>query len=199
LDNFEVVAVGVFDDPPDLESDLLDVLKPHDLTVSFRILMPYKAPPAQGAVVDVLVNSDMLAVPGGDVSRYAARFSEGQRLATEIDSITAQLLVLDQRRETGDLTVAEYENESTKLNGARDRLITQSGAIPTRMWVQSHGDNFYTLGGAIRPGVKYLVGLKSSPGDPQTYLLDELPTSTRDIYWGEMAEDIVAALNDLVP
>ena len=57
LDNFDLVAVGMFDSPPDEGNDLNDVLKPHDLTIAFRILMLYKGPSAQDGVVHVKLNS----------------------------------------------------------------------------------------------------------------------------------------------
>lgn len=199
LDNFDLVAVGMFDSAPDREWNQIDILKPHELTVAFRILTLYKGSPAQDEVVAVKVNSDMLVLPGGDASRYAARWSESQRLVTEIDSITARLSSLDQRREAGNLPLSEYENERARLSNSRERLLAQRLAIPARRVLQSHGDNFYTLEGAIRPGVHYLVGISRSSDDPQTYLLTELPIATRNIYWGQMAEDIAAALNGLPP
>jgi hypothetical protein len=209
LENFDLVAVGEFSDIPDLKSDsasaevdrldarFAELLMPHEVVVTFNIRGLYKGA-SRGSTIKVELVSDMLLFPGEDVSRYSRRFRHWQELAAEKSAMAERLSELDESYQDGEMTLDEYERTRARLLSPDAERLAVDVNIPTRMVFITHGETFYDLGGAVGPGESYLVGLNWTPHDLQAYTLDERPHNGRSIFWGEMADDVIAALNEFV-
>jgi hypothetical protein len=209
LDHFDVVAHGTFSDIPGVESsavpkqverldaDAAELLIPKDVAITFNIRRLYKGAPPSGSTIKVELTSDMLLFPGSDVSRYARRLEFWLEIAAEREATAEQLARLDQSYQDGEISPDEYQREGKRLSEVDPERLAISVRVPTRMVFVSHGETFYDRGGAIQPGESYLVGLTWTPHDIRTYSLEETPQNGRNIFWGQMADDLIAALDDL--
>jgi hypothetical protein len=197
LNDFDLVAVGQFSNLPDSDSDSANPLVARDVSVTFEILSLFKGAPQGGSAIKVELISDMLRFPGEDVSRYAKRSQVRHGLTARRTALTEQLATLDRTYLTGDITLEEYEREKERLAAVDAERISVSVALPTRTVGLTHGKTFYDFGGVIRSSETYVVGLKWTAHDIRAYTLEEVPRSGRNIFWGEMADDVIEALKEL--
>ena len=192
LKNYELVADGEFYALPDASSDELSALNPENVLVRFRILDLYRG--SAPNFVEIELINDMLIFPGGDVSRHTKRQQVRDAQFSELQAIREQLAVLERAFEAGEIALLEYENETARLAVLEEQLVRERLATSRRQFLVVHGKTFYDRGGAIRPNQRYLIGVNRIPHRAHVYRLDE---DTINIFWGEMRDDLVAALNDL--
>ena len=192
LEDYELVADGEFFALPNASRDDLSALNPENVLVRFRILDLY-----QGSVpdfVEIELINDMLIFPGEDVSRFTKRQEVLDAQIAERQVIRERLAILERAFEAGEIALLEYENETARLAVLDEQQIKESLATSTRQIGLVHGRTFHDRGGAIRPNERYLIGVNRILDRTHVYRLEE---HTTHIFWGEMRDDLICALNDL--
>ena len=195
LEYYELVAVGEFDSFPEGSPDDFSLLNPRDVLVEFRILKRYQGMSADSIQVELI--SDMLVFPGEDLSRYAKRQQVRWGQIKEAEAIRRQLETLERSLEAGEIALQEYEEETTKISVLQEQLTRDSLATSTRLIGLVHSETSYDLGGAIRPDETYLIGVNKTLDRNHVYMLEEVPRSVKNIFWGETRDDLIAALDAL--
>jgi hypothetical protein len=189
---YEFVGTGrfVIDD----ELNARDVMQPRNVVVEFRIDDVYKG--AEGLTsIKVDLNSDMLAVPNERVSGYEKRTAAWRRLDNEGERNRIARAKLDQKVKEGQLTQGEYEKQRSTLEMAEQQRVEETLRISSRTYGLIHGKSFYDLGGSIQPGETYVLAASRARDRVDVYVLEE--NVNANLYWGELGEDVTAALNQL--
>jgi len=188
LDRFEMVADGEFYAFPKSTTEELRALKEEDVTVKFRIHTLYKGRP--GESIDVRMRIAMLNYPGTDISRHVRK--------KEIIAKQDEDLKLERQRskelyssyKAGEIEESEFWDEYGQVMGVMEERRAQDGLIgPAREYVVMDATTFFSLGGVIREGEKYLLGVNRIKPGASTYLLTEFESS--EVYWGELRQHIL--------
>ena len=195
LENYELVAVGEFDPLPGASPGDPSVFEPGNVVVGFRVLESYRGTASDS--IEIELNNGMLIFPGEDLSRYTKRQQVRRDQMAESEVIRQELATLERSLEAGEITLREYEDETTRISALEEQLVKDRLATSTRQVFVTHTETFYDLGGAIRLNESYLVGVSRTLDRFNVYALDEVPQSTTNIFWGETRDDVIAALDDL--
>ena len=188
LDKFELVADGEFYAFPESTAEELRALKEEDVTVKFRVNKLYKGGAQDSVYMQMRIA--MLNYPGENISRHARK--------KEIIAKQDEDLKLERQRyrdlyasyKAGEMEESDFWAELSKVVGRIEERKAEDGLIgPATEYVVIDGTTFFSLGGVIREGEKYLVGVNPIEPGASTYLLTEFESSA--IYWGEMREHIL--------
>ncbi len=196
LADYDLVALGVFEDFPQPEPDQFKSLAPGETKVRFKIEKLYKG--SAGDSIDVSLNRDMLIYPGESVSRYAKRQQMRQSQISAESTLDREFAQLEEALRTGATTRQQYDEKLARLKIAKNNLVRESLATSTRTVRPLHTTTFYDLAGAIRPDVEFLIGVTRSVEHVNVYALEEVPTKGANIFWGEVLEDVSRALDSTV-
>lgn len=192
LELYEFVGRGRFVIDDELKAR--DVMQPRSVVVEFRIDDVYKG--AEGLPsIKVELNSDMLAVPNERVSGYEKRRAAWQRLDNEGERNRVARGKLDENLKARRLTQDEYEKQRSALELAEQQRVKETLRISSRTYGLIHGKSFYDLGGSIQPGETYVLAANRARDRVDVYVLEE--NMNANLYWGELGEDVTAALNQL--
>lgn len=194
LESFDLVAMGRFVDLSLVDSDGKHALRSRTVTTPFRIQGLYSGVETEGSVVDVQLNSDMLAFPGEAISRYAKRQEVHAAFARRMAEAAEERSELDAALRAGAMSDERHRRETARLDVEDMELNEELRAFGTRGAFRSHGETFYDLGGSIREGEPYLIAVTNVAGEEGAYLLDDLPTTT-NLFWGEKLEDMLVELS----
>lgn len=194
LRDYDLVADGVFLIPVATPNELR-ALKPKDVVIRFRFRKRYKGEASES--VKIRLNSNMLEFPGEGISRHIKReqILDKQReylkpFQEELDSLQASL-------ETGAIDRAQYEAERDRLRQLiRDRKKKDGLAGGREFYIVFHGQTFFDRQGAIRADQRYLIGVNKVQDRSRTYKLDAVYSGST-IYWGEMRDNVLSALETL--
>ena len=168
--------------------------KRQKLLVEFKPNAVLKGAPVP-AVMHVQVNSDLLAVPGENISAGAKR----DHAWAEIDNRRAKnerdAKELEARRSQGQIADPEYSaarGEIEKESLARTKL---SSALSTSPGVTRavHGETIQDAGGMISRGVQYLITF-DAPRNIDGENVYVLPATTSSVIWGSRREQVLKSL-----
>ncbi len=194
LGDYELVADGEFYSFPAASPEELRALQPEDALLRFRIHRLYKGAAPESIEIEFV--NDMLVFPGEDVSRYAMRWQILK--AKDLEPFEKQLDALERSLEAGEIDRLAYELERERLYTQIQQRFDRDGLASTRMISVLHAQTFYDLGGAIRPNERYLIGADRTLDRIHVYRLEDFHhEKSQGIYWGEMREDVAAALDGL--
>jgi hypothetical protein len=192
LELYEFVGLGrfVIDD----ELNARDVMQPRKVVVVFRIDDVYKG--AEGLPsIKVELSSDMLAVPNERVSGYEKRRAAWRRLSNEGERNRTARAKLDQKLKEGQLSQDEYAKQRSALELTEQQRVNETLRVDSGSYALIDGRSFYDLGGSIQPGETYVLGANRARDRVDVYLLEA--NMNANLYWGELGEDVSAALNQL--
>ena len=195
LEYYEVVADGEFFAVADPSPEDVRSLKRQSVRVKFRVRELYKGTVTDP--VDVELVNDMLVLPGENVARYVKRRQILDQRRLDLKPVWKQKEDLEHSYRTGEMDRRTYEAERDRLSALVAQRIRRDGLADGHIRVGAiHGETFYDVGGAIRPGQKYLIGVNRKPDSKDVYVLEEDP-NMNNIYWGEMRDYVLPALGEL--
>lgn len=196
LGDYELVADGEFYSFPAASPEELRALQPEDALLRFRIHRLYKGAAPESIEIEFV--NDMLVFPGEDVSRYAMRRRILDERYKDLEPLREQRDALERSFEAGEIDRLAYEVERDRLLALSQRRRDKDGLASRRMVYVLHAQTFYDLGGAIRPNERYLIGVDRTLDRIHVYRLEDFHhEKSQGIYWGEMREDVAAALDGL--
>jgi hypothetical protein len=143
--------------------------------------------------IAVRLNSDMLDA-GDGVSQFQTRQELVNSALAEYKAVEEGLASLRTARDNGEITPEAFSAENARLTRARNEILGGGVISQNRVLPLHSTDDFYTLGGAIAAGEKYLLGLSPNSASPPPYELLEFPISGPNIFWGETREKMLEAL-----
>lgn len=145
-----------------------------------------------------LLNTDMLAYPGENVSRYKKREELVDSLRPRIIALYERKNSLEQLLENSAVSQEEFDTEIAKIEPELTELSAQitSEFMSVRQLAVIGGESFYDKGGAIKSGVQYLVFLREDASQPNIYILDE-DSEKSLVLWGREAENMLEDLERL--
>ena len=187
----ELVADGEFYALPESSPEELTALKRGHTRVRFRIHRLYKGVAADA--IDILLENDMLIIPGEEISRYESRRQILEEVVADLGPVLDQSDALLRSLEAGDVDRQTYTREKEELNAIISKRIGREGLVDWAVLRPTHGKTFYDHGGAIRPNERYLLGLNKISHENSAYGLGAYSSLSR-IYWGEMRDLIVPAI-----
>ena len=196
LGSYDFVVAGEFVGyPKDVAGDLTrngrkEVVVPFAVSRIFKTYLPLDT-------MQVQFDADMLRYPGEEISRYAKRREFRQQHAAWREQFAEQMAELREAQLNGFITAQEFRQREAELLTIHDAVVADAVEIPSRFVGVLHGETFYDLGGAIKPHEQYLLGLELSREDPSVFVLTEVPPN-RNIYWGQMREEIAGLLDRAV-
>ena len=189
LEMFEVVADGEFYAFPKSTAEELRALKEEDVTVKFRIRTLYKGGPEES--IDVRMRIAMLNYPGTDISRHVRKKEIIAKQDEDLKLEWQRSKELYSSYKAGEIAESEFWDEYGQVMGLIEERRSQDGLIgPASEYVVMDSATFFSLGGVIREGEKYLLGVNRIKPGASTYLLTEYESS--DIYWGELRQHILS-------
>lgn len=196
FNSYDLVALGRFEGIPDWITGEKEALTSQIVTVAFTVAQVFKGSVEPNTAVAVNVSSDMLIYPGEQVSRYAWRNNRQLERANAWLETLDEIASLERRFEAGALSAEQYEQERVRLERSQEDQLASSSGAPIRMHVTAHStQSFYSLGGAIAAGNTYLIGISKTSDVGETFVLVEEPSDGwRNIFWGQMADDVAEAL-----
>jgi hypothetical protein len=144
---------------------------------------------------EVLLNPEMLDYAGEGISQFQKRQSIIDSQLIEYNSIEQAIAALKSARDRGEITAEVFDSAAAKLNVAKTDIINAGLILQNRERPLHSAEDFYTLGGAIKAGERYLLGLSpnSSPSSSSSYELLEFPIKSRNIFWGETRTKMLEA------
>ena len=191
--NDDIVASGYFAQLR-LPGDPSDPYAPTDLVRRFEVLEMFHGPNVES--LDLIIDSDLLPVPGGDISVYQARRAYMDRRGT----LREQKADAEEMLRSGsatDETLSRYARWRGFLNRESSRQWQTRPDGLQRIILQFPQLDFYAAG-PVFGGVKYLVFLGARDDDGRYHF----PVSTRwGLYrgfWGEAAEQWEARLRTVL-
>lgn len=192
LANYDVVAVGRFSQFPDSSNPL----QPEQVIVTFEPVQVFKGQIAESVAVQVEMISDMLVFHGREQSRYVVRRQMFEESVAEREGLVQQAAALEQDYQAGEIALENYQHSRASLQEREERWLAESVVLLTARRVGPHGQSFYDAGGVISQDEEYLVALNTSAHDFNTFIVRDI--GQRSVFWGERAEDLVAALTRIV-
>ena len=191
LKKYEFVVSGKFVGfPEDVAGDLTRS-GPREVVIPFAVSRVYKSY-LWLDTIHVQLNADWLRYPGAEISRYSKRLEFRQQHAAWRAQFARQMAELQEAQQNGFITAQEFQEKETELLAIHDAVVAEAVNIPSRGVVVFHGETFHDLGGAIKPDEQYLLGLDWSREHPSLFVLSDF--SDRNIFWGQMRDDIAALL-----
>lgn len=197
--NTDLVAVGRFGPPVEVGDDLLSLLRNREIDMPFTVQIVYKGNVRPGSVVQIRLQSDMLAFPGERISRYEKRRQVIEAKREELHLAASEAAIIDEEHARGEITASERQLRLQEMDARyRDsglmREIEDLRGIDRAVNVL-HVETFYEREGAILPDTDYLVAVHAIDGNPYYYLLDD--RLSWGIMWGEIAADIGSEIESL--
>ncbi len=197
LEDYELVADGEFYSFPEASPEELRALEPEDMLIRFRIHRLYKGVAPES--IEIELTNDMLVFPGEDISRYAMRWRILEDRWKELAPIREQRDALERSIEAGEIDREAYEVERDRLLALSQQRRDRDGLTSGRGVFPIHAQTIYDLGGAIRPNERYLIGVDRTLDRIHVYRLEDFHRDKSEgIYWGEMRDDVVTALDELM-
>ena len=199
LDTYEVVVYGEFHEISDASPEELRRLESEKARVQFRIHELFKGEAAGS--IELELNSDMLSVPGQDMSRYAKRQDILEQYEAFLRPHLDRMDELKRSIAVGNTDHQIYQDELQRVIELEIRHASELGMFDfmSRRQVSSWlGDTFYERGGVIQPYRSYLIGVNKKSESEHVYLLGELPESPSRIYWGEESDLVLREMEEVV-
>ena len=194
FERYELIADGEFYALPKYSSDELVALRREDVQVGFRIDKIYKGKAHDS--ITIQFTNDMLIVPGEEVSRYTKRQRILANLRTELEPNREQRDALKRSYQSGEIDERAYREERDRLVSLAAHLCRKEGLdLPNSHLVVTGRRSFHDIGGAIRPGEKYLIAVNKASGSVDAYFLDEYSLKST-ILWGELRNTVLSVLSD---
>ena len=174
LEEYELVALGeltALSEPDD------NVLAPRLVISTFRIDELFKGPNGL-AEVSVELISDMLAFPGENVARHEKRKQVWKGMGAQMESIKRARAALDESLGAGAITQQEYDKRRGEVDQRERTMVDANIKLASRQVAVIDGWSFYSLGGAVMPKEKYLLGLNRTKDRIDVFALEESPVQT---------------------
>lgn len=187
---FDLVAIGIFETPAESANDMATYFRNTELIIPFTVREIFKGSVAPGAVVQITLQSDMLAYPGDAISRYEQRNKELKRRLEILQKAAAEIDNAEQAMKRGQITREEFGRQvrEVDMRNARFNAETMEIAQTQRSVNVSHGTTFYQRGGVIHPGKPYLIAAIRSNDSPVYYAIDD--TLGFSVLWGDLAQSV---------
>ena len=194
LDRYELVAYGEFLDVPHATAEESRRLADERIEVGFEIRELFKG--EVNYPIRVLLNSDMLFLPGENTSRHAKRQEILKKENAYLRPFREGLREVRQLAAVGELDERDVMKEFYRVEEIVYQTWEESDLESRRSIFSLIGETFYDRDGVISPYQGYLVGLNRVPNSENVYLLGELPESPSRIYWGQESEDLLTELRE---
>jgi hypothetical protein len=162
----------------------LRALKPEEVVVRFRIRKLYKGLAADS--INIRMNKDMLAFPDEDISRGVKRQQIIAKQNEDLEPLWQQYRALESAYKAEEIAESEFWAEAAKIMKLIKEREARDGVSSAGLYLVMDGFTFYDIGGVIRAGEKYLIGVNPIEEGADVYSLTEFGGSL--IYWGEMRE-----------
>ena len=185
--HYDVVADGEFYAFPEYSEAELRSLRREDVVIRFRVDKWYKWWPKEWSreSFEVRLPNDMLAFPGEDVSRFERRNRILDRLDEELESLLRQHDALAASCEAGEIGAQECRARAEEIELQLEKNGNRGELADGRIYLfMDHASTFYELGGAVRPGEKYVIACNDGPDGSRACALDPFFRSAK-LYWGE--------------
>jgi len=179
--SFDIVASGYFS-KLSFDRNESDPFSPRYVERRFEILEMYQGP-SDADAIELVIHSELFAVPGWDMSVYQARQALHSRTALLRRQLASAREVVDSKAVSSRIQ-SRHQRWAKLLE--QQRATIDSGRAPSliKSYVVGPPQAGFYEAGPILEGVKYVVFLKKTDGRYH------FPTWTRDreVFWGEAAE-----------
>ena len=177
INSFPIVVLGQFFIP----EQETDPYKPRKVLTKFKVDVVIKGP--RRTSINVNVHSDMLAYPGESISTYVKREKTLLKIHEDRIEIDRQMDALTDLMEENKIGRDEFEEKMSILETGVHKLNNEQMEIPDSVhYIVTHGETFYSAGGAITDKEQYLLAFESAESE------FELGVGSNNlIYWGKDA------------
>ena len=195
IDQYDLVAYGEFTKFPEATQEELRSLPSTTVDIGFQIHTLYKGASVEG--LELVVNSDMLQMPGEHVSRHEKRAETLREIKSRVMPIVERRAQIQRAYQAEEFSDVDSSEELHRLAAREREIFDESGLLQGRQVFSMLGNSFHDRGGVIKPFQRYLIGVNRERDWTGEYHLHELAEEPSRIYWGEEGEKVRTELEQL--
>jgi hypothetical protein len=175
--------------------------RPSKVIAKFHVRRVYKGAQV-GDTVSIRLLSDMLAVPGENITAGAKRDQVWADINRRVAESDKRLAVLDESFRGARISQTAYEIERQKMMDERSATLRESAQLSTVEGVRTgsvEGASFFERGGIIKSANEYLLIVDKAVDSNVTEAqpIYELSYVRTGAFWGQQRNHVVGLLEEI--